>query len=76
MAKERMIGEQAADRDMSTPDQVDVEQMQTGDPGRVQNSDMQRMRTAGDPGRTPLTAEGDEQVIDEDIKQKEALDQL
>jgi len=28
----------------------------------------------GDPGRTPGTAEGDEQTIDEDLRQKEGQD--
>lgn len=32
--------------------------------------------TSGDPGRTPGSAEGDEETIDEDIRQKEAEGKL
>ncbi len=32
--------------------------------------------TSGDPGRTPGAAEGDEETIDEDIREKEAEGKL
>ena len=34
------------------------------------------LNTSGDPGRTPGSAEGDEETIDEDIRQKEAEGKL
>ncbi len=34
------------------------------------------INTSGDPGRTPGSAEGDEETIDEDIRQKEAEGKL
>jgi len=34
------------------------------------------MNTSGDPGRTPGSAEGDEETVDEDIRQKEAEGKL
>ncbi len=34
------------------------------------------IETSGDPGRTPGSAEGDEETIDEDIRQKEAEGKL
>jgi len=34
------------------------------------------MSASGDPGRTPGSAEGDEETIDEDIRQKEAEGKL
>lgn len=34
------------------------------------------IETSGDPGRTPGSAEGDEETIDEDIREKEAEGKL
>ena len=34
------------------------------------------LNTSGDPGRTPGAAEGDEETIDEDIREKEAEGKL
>lgn len=34
------------------------------------------LNTSGDPGRTPGSAEGDEETVDEDIREKEAEGKL
>lgn len=41
-----------------------------------QNTNADETQTSGDPGRTPTKAEGDEQVIDEDIEEKEKAGEL
>lgn len=38
--------------------------------------DKNKTNTSGDPGRTPGSAEGDEETVDEDIRQKEAEGKL
>lgn len=37
-----------------------------------QDTTSEEENQTGDPGRTPGTAEGDEQTIDEDLKEKES----
>ena len=42
---------------------------------RSQPSSGSNTQETGDPGRTPGTAEGDEQTIDEDLRQKDKEEQ-
>jgi|GEM_PF-5111419 len=75
MQGDRDFGENAADRDTNAPDQVDIEQVQTGDPGRMMHSDMERLKTEQNPMRTPLTKEEEEGVVNENYKQDIELNQ-
>lgn len=68
-------GENQSDRETNTPDQVNIDQIQTGDPGRMMHSDKERLTTEQDPTKTPLTKEGDEEVADELYKQEQDLNQ-
>ncbi len=45
------------------------------DSANKENKD-KSLNTSGDPGRTPGSAEGDEETVDEDIRQKEAEGKL
>lgn len=69
------FGENQSDRETNTPDQVNIDQIQTGDPGRMMHGDKQRLSTEQDPTKTPLTKEGDEEVADEVYKQETDLNQ-
>lgn len=50
-------------RDEERDDQLDIGHSSTTAPGGEKD-------LAGDPGRTPAKAEGDEQTVDEDLEQK------
>lgn len=41
-----------------------------------QNKNDKSSNASGDPGRTPGSAEGDEETVDEDIREKEAEGKL
>jgi hypothetical protein len=62
----------------TTRSDTDDKQSKKDDSKKNQN-DSAKSKTptaSGDPGRTPGSAEGDEETIDEDIRQKEAEGKL
>jgi hypothetical protein len=40
--------------------------------GKSQDASTESAKQSGDPGRTPGSAEGDEQTVDESLRQKES----
>jgi hypothetical protein len=67
-----MATENSQDNNQSTTDKnaVNITESQSKDDKNKSPN------TSGDPGRTPGSAEGDEETVDEDIRQKEAEGKL
>ncbi len=49
-----------------------TEQKRAEDTAKDQDQTMDNLNDSGDPGRTPDKAEGDEQTVDESLREKEA----
>jgi len=62
---------------MTTPNQSDDKQQSEKDTAKEQEkAENNTPSESGDPGRTPGSAEGDEETVDADIRQKEAEGKL
>lgn len=63
---------------MTTENQTDDKQQAEKDVDNKHQdtAENKTLDDSGDPGRTPGSAEGDEETIDEDIRQKEAEGKL
>jgi hypothetical protein len=64
---------------MTTENQTDDKQQSEKDVNNKEQDSTENKTTeeeSGDPGRTPGSAEGDEETIDADIRQKEAEGKL
>lgn len=57
-------------------DQQTENEQQKNQTGKCEETENNSTTESGDPGRTPGSAEGDEETIDEDIRQKEAEGKL
>lgn len=65
----------ATDND-STENQQTADEDKQNEATNKDDKDTAVPETSGDPGRTPGSAEGDEETIDEDIREKEAEGKL
>ncbi len=60
----------------SNENQKNEDQAENKSNDAAETNDKNAVSESGDPGRTPGSAEGDEETVDEDIRQKEAEGKL